>query len=876
MGQTSGFIRKLWMLIRRERFRNELDEEMAFHRAQAEKLFISEGMTPKAAHTAAMRQFGNAEGLKERSTETVGFRLETVWQDLHFALRQLGHNPGFTATATLVLTLGISATVAVFGFVDAALIKPLPYEQPSRLVALYESISMGPQYHLSFLDYLDWKRFNHVFASLEAYDNTNLFLTTPSGPQRITGAKVSDGFFRTLGVRPILGRDFVAGEDLAGAPRMVLLSYSAWQNRFGGSAAVLGRIVTLNGQTNTFIGVLPPHFHFAPTEPAEFWTTLHDSTSEDRGEHGLLALARLKDGVSLATAQADLSGIAAQLARLYPDADQGRGATVLPLTEVIVGNLRTILLALLGGAALLLLIACMNVASLLLVRTESRRREVSVRSALGATPIRLVRQFVTEGLLLVGISTALGLAVTSIAMRLLVRLIPAEMVNGMPYLRGLGLNPRVLAFTALLSLSACVAFSFAPALRIYKSSGDRSMQAALADGSRNSAGTLWRRLGSNLVLTELAMAMVLLTGAGLLGKSLYRLLHTDIGVRPDHLAMVHVTSPSTKHTGDLARLVVQRLQHLPGVQSAGIARQAPLGGSGGSVTFEVVGRPVNGPPDEVTLREVDSGYFHTVEARLLRGRSFTEDDRATSPPVMIINQAMARTYFQGEDPIGKRITFDVTTPPKEIVGIVADIKEGPLDAVTRPVMYDPYDQDSDSWFDAVVRTSVEERAVLPALSAAIHEVDPNLVTFGETTMNQRINDSPQAYLHRSSAWLVGGFAVLALALSVVGLYGVISYSVSQRTREIGVRMALGAQRGSVHGMILREAGRLTGIGIAAGLVCSLGTAMLMRKLLYGTAAWDPWTLASVAVVLAVAAMLASYIPARRAAAVDPAVALRAE
>ncbi|WP_263353905.1 ABC transporter permease [Acidicapsa acidisoli] len=881
MGFASGFLRRLWVLIRRERFRSELDEEMAFHRAQAEKVFVASGMTPKAARIAAKRQFGNPERLKERSQEVVSFRFETVAQDLRFALRQLRKNPGFTATATLILALGIGASVAIFGFVDAALIKPLPYQEPSRLVGVYESISIGPQFHLSYLDYLDWKRLNKVFTSLEAYDSSDLFLGTPSGAERAAGVRVSDGFFRTLGVKPLLGRDFVAGEDAASAPRTVLLSYAAWQKRYGGAQDVAGQTVTLNGQTNTIIGVLPPEFHFAPVEPAEFWTTLHDSTSEDRGGHGLSGMARLKDGVSLGSAAADMADIAGQLARQYPDADGGRGATVLPLAEVLVGNLRPILLALLSGTALLLLIACMNVASLLLVRSESRRREIAVRGALGASPARLVRQFVTEGLVLTAGSTAAGVGLACLAIRLLARLIPPQMLAGMPYLRGLGLNFRVLAFAGMLALMACLVFSVAPAVRLYLSGRVMGMQAALAEGARGSAGIFWRRLGSNMVLVELAMAMVLLTGAGLLGKSLYRLLNTNIGMRSDHLAMLRVTAPGARYEKvekkiALAKQVVERLRSLPGVRSAGICTQPPLNSGSNSVTFMVVGRPKNGPPDEVNIKQIDSGYFATVGAQLFQGRSFTENDDAARPPVMIINQAMARAYFPSEDPIGKRIIFDESTPPKQIVGIVQDIKEGPLDVATKPVMYDPYPQEPDNWFFAVVRTWRDERAMLPVLGAAIREIDPTLATFGETTMSARINDSSAAYLHRSSAWLACGFAAIALVLSVVGLYGVIAYSVSQRTREIGVRMALGAPRGSVYGMILGEAGWLTGIGIVLGLACSIGAATLMRKLLFGTAAWDAETLAGVTVVLAGAAMLASYLPARRAARVDPAEALRTE
>jgi predicted permease len=692
---------------------------------------------------------------------------------------------------------------------------------------------------------------------------------------------VSDGFFRTLGVKPILGRDFVAGEDLPSAPRAVLLSYGAWQQRHGGRRNVLGQSVTLNDKPYTVVGVLPPEFHFAPVGAADYWITLHDSTAEDRGSHGLLAIARLKDGVNFKLAAANIAAIGRQLAAQYPRADEGRGGTILTLTEEIVGDMRPVLIALLAGATLLLVIACTNVASLLLVRAESRRREIAVRGALGASHIRLLRQLVTESVVLVGAGTSLGMTSAYFAMKLLMRLIPANMLEGMPYLRGLGVNGRVLAFAGLLSLLAGLLFSLAPAMRLYVSGNRLGMQADLAEGGRGAAGTLWRRLGPTLVLVELATAMVLLSGAGLLGKSFYRLLHTDIGFRPDHLAMLRILGPDAIYNTAaknvaLERMVVAKLQSVPGVRSVGICSQLPLGTGGGSSRFNIVGRPKYDPPVEVDDRRANSSYFSTLGTRLLRGRFFDDAEDSSKPAVMIVNQSLARKYFPGEDPAGKRVYFDDASKSVEIVGVVEDIKEGPLDVATKPIMYNAFNQDPDNWFFAVVRTGPSEEALLPTLTAAIHELDPSITTSGETTMRERFHDSSAASLHRASTWLVGGFAALALVLSVVGLYGVIAYSVSQRTREIGVRMALGAQRGSVYRLILKEAGSLTAIGIAVGLACSVVAATLMRSLLFGTQAWDAPTLAAVAIVLFVSASLASFLPARRAASVDPAVALRAE
>jgi macrolide transport system ATP-binding/permease protein len=444
MNGITQFLRRVSLLLRRAKFRSELDEEMAFHRAQAEKDFVAEGMPPRKARPAAARQFGNAERLKENSHEVIGFRFESVAQDLRYALRQLRKNPGFAATATLILALGIGASVAIFGFVDAALIKPLPYVDSSRLTILFESIPLGPRFHLSYPDYLDWKKMNKSFSSLEVYSPFGFMMTTRDGVQQVDGARVSAGFFRTLGVTPVLGRDFYIGEDSPAKPRTVLLTYGAWQKRYGGRPDALGQTVTLDGNTNTIIGVLPANFHFAPAEPTEFWTAvLPDSC---RGCHGLFGVARLKDGVTFQSAMTDIKAIAKLLEKQYPNTNRDQVAFMLPLAEVVVGDIRPILLVLLIGAGLLLLIATINVASLLLVRSESRRREIAVRGALGASSSRLVRQFMTEGLLLAAVGSAFGLFFADGAMQLLARMLPKDAMAKMPYLQGAGMNWRVTAF----------------------------------------------------------------------------------------------------------------------------------------------------------------------------------------------------------------------------------------------------------------------------------------------------------------------------------------------------------------------------------------------------------------------------------------------
>jgi predicted permease len=860
------------------RRKTDLVEELNTHLRMAVAERVARGESLENAEREALREFGNLPLVADVTREKWGWlRLENFVLDIRYALRQLRKNKGFAVTAILILSLGICANVAIFSFVDAALIKPLPYAQPTRLMNLFESNGFGAQYHLSYPDYLDWKAVSKSFIMTAAYEDAGYIKKTAEGVELAYGMRVSDGFFRTLGVQPMLGRDFHDGEDLRSAPRTVLLSYTTWQQKFGGREDALGQTVTLNDFPYFVIGVLPRGFSFPPAGEGEYWTTLHYDGQglTSRSSHSLFGIARLKDGVSPASAAAEIAGIARQLERQYPDSNRARGGVAIALTEVILGDMRQILLVLLCGAGLLLTLVCVNVASLLLVRTENRRRETAIRSALGASRARLVRQFVTEGTLLTAIGAVLGVGGAWETMHLLQHLLPVAMTNRMPFLLETGLNLHVMLFALAIAVASGILFVAVPLLRLPAS----ELQSGLTEGSRGTAGTLWRRMGANLVVMELAIAVVLLAGAGLLGKSFYQLLHVETGIEPEHVATIRLGAygPLYNKDGQRVALLQQMLEHvraLPGVESAGAVDRLPLGTGDGIQVFNVTGKPDDGIRHEANMRDVSPTYFSTMKARLARGRYFEDVEDTSRPRVLIINEALARQYFPDEDPIGKRLT--TRAGMAEIVGVVGDIREGQLDMSIRPAIYAPYYQNPAQDFALVVRSELEKDVLMRSIKDAVHAMDPALVPYGEKSMTEIMQDSPTAYLHRSSAWLVSGFAGMALLLGVVGIYGVVAYSVSQRTREIGVRMALGAQRGEVSGMILREAGWLVLVGVALGVVCFLGAGRLMGTLLFGVNAWDVPTLIAVVAVLSGGAMLASFVPAARAARVDPVIALRAE
>jgi macrolide transport system ATP-binding/permease protein len=859
-------------------FADELESHLQMHIDDN----IRAGMSPQEAKRVAMMKLGGVDQAKEayRDRATIPF-VESVVRDLRFTLRQFRKHPAFTITATAMVALGLGASVAIFAFVDAALIKPLPYQNLSRLLYVTETTPDIPRAALSYPDYIDWKKLNRVFDSIDVYSHRGHVMSTSAGMEMVDGARVSAGFFRTLGVGPLLGRDFYTGEDLPEAPRTLLLSFASWQSRFGGKQGIIGHSITLDETPYIIIGVLPQNFHFAPVEKAEFWTTLNPGGGcfTRRSCHSLLGVARLKDGVSMEAALADLTRIAKDLEAQYPDSNRDQGATVAPLSEIIVGDVKPILLLLLSGAGLLLLIACINVASLLLVRSETRRRELAVRRALGATRARLIRQFVIEGLVIVVVGSIAGLVSSHWGMQILKGLIPTDMMAGMPYLNDLGLNSRVIMFAMAVAGFAAVLFSATPAFRL----STLDVREGMADGARGSAGKVWRRIGSKLVILELTTAMVLLVGAGLLGKSLYRLLQVRPGFETKQLITMRVGTPRSIFGEDaqavaLGRKVVEEVKRLPGVKSVALASFLPLTFNLNTDWIRFVGRAYDGQHNEVNQRGVSSDYFTTLQARLLRGRTFTDSEDLTKPKVAVINQTLAKMYFPGEDPIGQRFGDTDLDPNsiKEIIGVVDDIREGPLDSEIWPAYYYPFNQEPDSGFSVVVRTDQAEHSLMPAVSDAIRGIDSRITISRQITMTDRVNNAASVYLRRSATWLVAGFAAVALLLGVVGLYGVIAYSVSQRTREIGVRIALGAQRRTVYRLILKEAGVLALAGIAIGIVCAIIAASLMRKILFDTAPWDITTLLCVAGVLGASALLASFLPARRAASVDPITALRAE
>lgn len=805
--------------------------------------------------------------------------LESTFSDFRFALRQFRKAPGFTLTAILVVALGIAAAVSIFAFVNAALLKPLPYQDPSRLVGVFESTASCPECSFSYPDYQDWKRANTVFRSFEIWAADAYLLRRTSGVESLRAGRVSGGFFQTLGVTPALGRLFTAADDTPAGPRTVVLPYATWQRLFGARTNVLGESITLDNNAFTVIGVLPRDFQFAP-RAAELWVTIHDPgvCEKDRSCRPFNGLARLNDGVSVSAALANTNAIAAQLQAEYPQSNLGQGALVMPFSHSVNGDIRPFLLILLAGSVVLLLIASVNVASLLLVRAESRRREMAVRGALGASRARLTRQLVMEAALLVALSVSFGVAAAWGAIRFLAALIPERVLRGMPFFASIGFDHRVLLFVAAVSLVALAVCTAAPVSRLSIS----DLPAGLAQGARGTSSA-WRRFGSHLVVVELSLAIVLLASAGLLGKSFYRILHVELNFDPAHLATLEIDANTGYDTAvrqlALASGILNAVSAVPGVESAGLVNSnLPVTCNCDAVPYRLLGRPWNGAQQLALTSSVSAGYLAALRTRLLSGRLLRETDDDAHPPVVLINRTMAQQFFSGEDPIGQTIGDQALSPGslRQVVGVVDDIREGALDQPIRPAVYLPLNQNPQNYLFLVARTRQNPAAALPALVTAIQKLDPGIGVRNEFTMTEHIHDSAASYLHSSAAWLVAGFAACALVLGVIGLYGVIAYSVGKRTREIGVRMALGAQRSSIGRLILGEAAWLVLLGLVLGVAASFLTGRLLRSLLFGVRAWDLSILIGVSAAITITTLIAAWIPARRAAATDPMQALRSE
>jgi predicted permease len=862
---------RLRSLFSRRAVERELEDELRYHlEREAEE---NPGGALRAAYGLAQR--------REECRDARGLNLfDNLRRDLAFAARQLRKNPAFTATAIAVLALGMCASLAIFAFVDATLIQPIPYRDPAHLLAVNESNGSFQRANLSYPDFVDWSQRNRVLRSLDVYQQNPFILTAAGGAQPVRGARVSAGFFRTLGVAPALGRDFEAGEDTSGAPRVAILSFAVWQQSYGARRDVLGQTAILDSVPYVIVGVLPRQFHFALADRPDYWTPLQATRPCDvnRQCHSIYGVARLAGGFSRQAALADLQSIAADLEKQYPVSNRARGVVLRPLAEAITGDIHPMLMVLFCGAGLLLLIAAVNVAGLVLLRSQSRRREIALRLALGASAARLASQFATEALSLTAGGAILGLALAAEAIQLLQRLLPENFRLRLPFLDGLSLNSHVLLAAAAIAAFAALLLAVPPCLGIRPS----NLRDGLAEASRGSAGTLWRTLGSNLVVVELATAMVLLVGAGLFGKSLYRLMRVDLGIQPDRLVTLDVSVPRKAYSTTSTVMAVTKriesdIESLPGVKSVGVAvNGVPVTYNGNTTWFHIPGRPWHGEHYDAPERDVSPDYFSTLGARLLQGRYFNQGDVESAHTVAIVNRALMRTYFPDGDVVGKQIIEHNGGLLVSIVGVVDDIREGPLDDPIPPVLYFPFAQRPDTGFTLVVRAAGAEHALLSEMSASIRHIDAGIVTSDGATMLDRIQASQSAYMHRSLVWLVGAFAAVALVLSVIGLYGVVTYSVNQRNREIGIRSALGASRASIYRMILREAGGLIALGAAAGIACSIAAAGFMRSLLFGVRSWDLPTLAAIAALLSAVALMASWIPARRAASVDPVESLRAE
>ncbi len=811
--------------------------------------------------------------------------MSTLWQDVRYGLRMLWKSPGFTLVAVLALALGIGANTAIFSVVNAMLLRPLPYQDPDRLVVLWEtnpnlsSVFLRTHNEASPANFIDWRQQQTVFEDIAAFRYNDYNLTgSGDAPEQITGNPVTANMFDVLKVKPLIGRTFRPEESDPKSERVAVLSYGLWQRRFGGDANIIGRTLTFDGNPFTVVGVMPASFEF-PAPFSQLWTALRfaNDTPPSRGAHFLYTRARLKPGGTMQQAQAELDTIAARLRQQYPDTNADRSVRLMSLQESTVEQSKTGLLMLLGAVGFVLLIACANVANLMLARATARHKEIAIRTALGAGRWRIVRQLLTESVLLSIFGGALGVLLALWGLDLLVAAVPHEYTLYVHGLNQIGLDKWVLAFTLLISLVTGLLFGLAPALQASKT----DLNETLKEGGRSSVGHARRGLRSALVVAEVALALVLLVGAGLMIKSFLHLIEVRPGFDPANVMTAQLSLPAKRYEKD-AQVVsfyeqlTARIAAQPGVEGVGIVNYLPMAGSGGTTSFIVDGRPLvrAGLYPEANQRIVDPGYFGALRIPVLRGRNFTAQDRAGTPGVCIVNETFARIYFPGEEAVGKILRDPDGTNPFQIVGVVGDIKHFGLDDEPEGYLYGPQLQMANNSMALVVRATGEPANLAAMIRREVQALDKDQPIYDVKPMTQRIGETTTPA--RLGSFLFGLFALVALTLAAVGIYGVMAYSVTQRTHEIGVRMALGAQAKDVLRLVVGQGMLLVGIGVALGLCAAFVLMRWLASKLFQVSPTDPTTFAGVALLLAFIALVACYVPARRATKVDPMIALRYE
>jgi putative ABC transport system permease protein len=871
---------------RRRRY-EELAESMREHLEERVGELVEGGMARADAEFAAKREFGNMTQIEERSREVWQWpRVESLWADGKYAMRQAMKAPGFAAVVIITLALGIGANTTVFSIVDAVMLRPLPYAQPQRLAEVQSSGSGSfSGEDVSYPDFLDWRRQNRGFERLVSYHSASFTLTGLERAVHLDGQVVSWDLLPLLGVQPELGRGFTPEEEKRGS-RVVLISHALWVAQFGSDPSVVGRTMHLSGDAFTIAGVMPETFRFPVNAPKnDFWTTLAiDDDANDqhaavgnRGMHFLNVIGRLKPGVTVARADAEMKGMAAQLAKQYPDSntthDSARAVSEL---TALLGDTRTLLMVVLGAVGLVLLIACGNVANLLLARAREREREMAMRSALGANRGRIVRQLLVESVTLGIAGGVAGCALAFLATPAVLRLIGTSV----PRAADAGVSLPVLGFALFVSLVSGVLFGLVPAVSTAKA----DLLSTLKEGGRGDVGG-HHRVGSVVIVGQVALGIVLTAGAGLLMTSFVKLTHKDEGFNPDHLLMFNFETPDSRYAKTRPEFYGQyfeKLRALPGVESAAGSMLPPMTNNDAELSFENPEHPVpEGQEPNANVDAISPGYFHTMQIPLLMGRDFSDGDDLKSAQVMIVNQAFAEKYFHGENPLGKKLKPGAGNgtpdgPPwREIVGVVGSVRASATQGAMQPIQYLAANQLA-RWccMRSVVRTSVDPMSLEPEVRMLVSSMDRDIPVTDVSTMRDLM--SLQLAQPRFAMVLLGAFAGLALVLTVVGLYGVMAYSVARRTREIGVRLALGAQRRVVLHMVLGDAAVLVGVGMAIGIAATLASASVLQSMLYGTASRNPLVLAGVCGVVALAGLVAAYLPALRAAGIDPMRALRAE